>query len=371
MTGTNGKTTTARLIHNTLGLLQYKSGLSSTGGIYIENESIMNGDTTGYYSALEVLKSKKINVAVLETARGGLIKKGLGFKNATAGIITSLSNDHMGMEGVNSLEDLGKIKALIKEGLSNNGVMIIKAEKLIVDLFSKEDKLILFNNEENHLIKNHIKYGGEAFYTKNGIIINNVEGKEIELANINEFEFAHYGVSKSNIRNIMSAIASIKQFHKNTSEIVLAIKKLKCDMKTNKGRQNIIDINNFKLIIDYGHNSEAFLEVFSIAKSLSPTKLTGIITAAGDRDDLHIIELGEITAKYCDTIIIKEHEDKRGRALGEISKLLYKGVKNAGFKEENIKILLTEEEALSYGLRNAIENEVIISFSQFLDKTMP
>lgn len=349
----------------------YKSGLSSTGGIYIENENIKHGDTTGYYSALEVLKSKKINVAVLETARGGLIKKGLGFKNATAGIITSLSNDHMGMEGVTTLQELGRIKSLIKEGLSNNGVMITRAEKLIVDLFSKEDKLILFENEENDLIKNHIKCGGEAFYTKNGVLINNINNREIELANINEFEFAHYGVSKSNIKNIMAAIASIKQFHKDTNEIVLAIKKLKCDMKTNKGRQNIIDINKFKLIIDYGHNSEAFEEVFSIAKSFTPNKLIGIITAAGDRDSLHIIELGEIAAKYCDTIIIKEHEDKRGRALGETSKLLYKGVKNTGFKEENIKILLTEEEALSYGLENAIDGEVIVSFSQFLDKTMP
>lgn len=371
ITGTNGKTTTSRLIHNTLELLGYKSGLSSTGGIYIGDKNIRNGDTTGYYSALEVLKNKEVNVAVLETARGGIIKKGLGFKNAKAGIITSLSEDHMGMEGVNSIQELGKIKALIKEGLAKDGVMVIRAQKEIVELFSPNDKLILFENEENEIIKNHVSLGGEAFYTRNGVLINNINGKEEELIQIDKLEFAHYGLSKSNIRNIMSAIASIKSFHNNIFEIVACIKTLKCDMETNKGRQNILDINNFKLIIDYGHNSEAFHEVLSMGKSLNPKRLTGIITAAGDRQDSYITELGEIASNYCDFIIIKEHEDKRGREAGETSKLLHKGVRNSGFKEENTRVLLTEEEALTYALENAVEGEVIVSFSQFLNQTIP
>lgn len=371
VTGTNGKTSTTRLIHNTLLELGYKSGMSSTGGIIIGNETIRTGDTTGYYSALEVLKRNDVNVAVLETARGGLIKKGLGFKNARACIITSLSEDHMGMEGINSLEQLGKVKALIKEGLKENGVMVIRATNEIVNLFNSNDRLILFDNDKNDIICNYIKNGGEAFYTREGYIVHNLNGIESKIVSLNELEFTHNGASESNVRNVMAAIASIKTIDNDIDKIVNALKSIRCDLTTNKGRQNILNIKDFKLIIDYGHNSEAFNEVFNIAKSLNPTRITGLITAPGDRTDDHIIELGEIAAKFCDKVIIKEQEDKRGKANGETAKLLKKGLINKGFKEENIIILLEERDAILKALNDAIEGEIIVSFSQFLHLTIP
>ena len=371
VTGTNGKTSTTRLIHNTLLELGYKSGMSSTGGIIIGNETIRTGDTTGYYSALEVLKRNDVNVAVLETARGGLIKKGLGFKNARACIITSLSEDHMGMEGINSLEQLGKVKELIKEGLKENGVMVIRATNEIVNLFNSNDRLILFDNDKNDIICNYIKNGGEAFYTREGYIVHNLNGIESKIVSLNELEFTHNGASESNVRNVMAAIASIKTIDNDIDKIVNALKSIRCDLTTNKGRQNILNIKDFKLIIDYGHNSEAFNEVFNIAKSLNPTRITGLITAPGDRTDNHIIELGEIAAKFCDKVIIKEQEDKRGKANGETAKLLKKGLINKGFKEENIIILLEERDAILKALNDAIEGEIIVSFSQFLHLTIP
>lgn len=371
VTGTNGKTSTTRLIHNTLLELGYKSGMSSTGGIIIGNETIRNGDTTGYYSALEVLKRKDVNVAVLETARGGLIKKGLGFKTARACIITSLSEDHMGMEGINSLEQLGKVKALIKEGLEEDGVMVIRATNEIVNLFKENDRLILFENDKNDIICNHIKNGGEAFYTREGYIVHNLNGVESNIVSLNELEFTHNGASESNVRNVMAAIASIKTINNDIDKIIKALKSIRCDLTTNKGRQNILNIKDFKLIIDYGHNSEAFNEVFKIAKSLNPTRITGLITAPGDRTDNHIIELGEIAANFCDKVIIKEQEDKRGKEDGETAKLLKRGLINKGFKEENIIILLEERDAILKALNDAIEGEIIVSFSQFLHLTIP
>lgn len=371
VTGTNGKTSTTRLIHNTLLELGYKSGMSSTGGIVIGNETIRTGDTTGYYSALEVLKRKDVNVAVLETARGGLIKKGLGFKTARACIITSLSEDHMGMEGINSLEQLGKVKALIKEGLEEDGVMVIRATNEIVNLFKENDRLILFENDKNDIICNHIKNGGEAFYTREGYIVHNLNGVESNIVSLNELEFTHNGASESNVRNVMAAIASIKTINNDIDKIIKALKSIRCDLTTNKGRQNILNIKDFKLIIDYGHNSEAFNEVFKIAKSLNPTRITGLITAPGDRTDNHIIELGEIAANFCDKVIIKEQEDKRGKEDGETAKLLKRGLINKGFKEENIIILLEERDAILKALNDAIEGEIIVSFSQFLHLTIP
>lgn len=371
VTGTNGKTTTTRLIHKTLLYLGYKSGASNTGGIYIGGKVVKTGDTTGYYSALEVLKNENIDIAVLETARGGIIKKGLGFKNAKVGIITSLSEDHMGMEGINTIEDLGKIKSLIKEGLDTDGIMIVRATKDIVRLFSKKDRLILFDNDLNELIKEHTKNGGEAFYTRGEFIVHNKFGKEIELVNLKELEFTYNGLSKSNTRNVMTAIAAINKIHNNIYEVIDAIKGLKCDLNTNRGRQNVINIKDFKLIIDYGHNSESFHEVFNMAKSLNPNLITGIITAAGDRSDEHIVELGEITASYCHKVIIKEQEDRRGREEKETANLLYKGLKNKGFNDDKITILLKEEEAILKALNEAKSGEIIVSFSQFLNVTIP
>lgn len=371
VTGTNGKTTTTRLIHKTLLYLGYKSGASTTGGIYIGGKVVKTGDTTGYYSALEVLKNENIDIAVLETARGGIIKKGLGFKNAKVGIITSLSEDHMGMEGINTIEDLGKIKSLIKEGLDTDGIMIVRATKDIVRLFSKKDRLILFDNDLNELIKEHTKNGGEAFYTRGKFIVHNKFGKEIELVNLKELEFTYNGLSKSNTRNVMTAIAAINKIHNNIYEVIDAIKGLKCDLNTNRGRQNVINIKDFKLIIDYGHNSESFHEVFNMAKSLNPNLITGIITAAGDRSDEHIVELGEITASYCHKVIIKEQEDRRGREEKETANLLYKGLKNKGFNDNKITILLKEEEAILKALNEAKSGEIIVSFSQFLNVTIP
>lgn len=371
VTGTNGKTTTTRLIHNTLLSLGYKSGASTTGGIYIGAKVVKTGDTTGYYSALEVLKNENIDIAVLETARGGIIKKGLGFKNAKVGIITSLSEDHMGMEGINTIEDLGKIKSLIKEGLDDDGIMIVRATKDIVRLFSKKDRLILFDNDLNELIKEHTENGGEAFYIMGEFIVHNKSGKEIELVNLKELEFTHNGLSKSNTRNVMTAIAAINKIHNNIYEVIDAVKGLKCDLSTNRGRQNVINIKDFKLIIDYGHNSESFHEVFNMAKSLNPTLITGIITAAGDRSDEHIVELGEITASYCQNVIIKEQEDRRGREEKETANLLYKGLKNKGFNDDKITILLKEEDAILKALNEAKSGEVIVSFSQFLNVTIP
>lgn len=371
VTGTNGKTTTTRLIHNTLMGLGYKSGTSTTGGIYIGKDTIRIGDTTGYYSALEVLKNDSIDVAVLETARGGMIKKGLGFKRAKVCVITSLSEDHMGMEGINTIEELGKVKSLIKEGLDDDGFMIVRATKDIVNLFSEKDRLVLFDNDFNDIIKRHIQNGDEAFYVEDGFIVQNKSGEEKKLIKLSDIDFTYNGASKSNTRNVMTAIASISKIHDDIYEIIEAIKNIKCDLDTNRGRQNIINIKDFKLMIDYGHNSEAFYEVFDIAKSLNPKKITGIITAPGDRSDEHIIKLGEIAASYCDKVIIKEQDDKRGRKEKETADLLYKGLKNKNFSDENISLFIKEEDALSKALNEAKEGEIIVSFSQFLDIIMP
>lgn len=371
VTGTNGKTTTARLINNILNNLGFRAALTSTGGIFIGGEKIRNGDTTGFLSARAVLSNKEVEIAVMETARGGILKNGLGYEKAIAAIITTVSEDHIGMAGIRNVKDLLDIKAVVLEELNYNGKVIVKAQEDLVNYIKNRNNVCLYSIEKNEYIYEHIKNGGECFYINNGYLTYNKFNKETKLSSIREIPFTHGGYSKGNILNIMAASAAVLSVYDNIYKIIETIKTIKCDLYSNPGRQNILELENFKVILDYGHNSEAFHEVLSIAKSLKPTKLTAIIAAPGDRMSKYIKELGSIAAIYCNNIIIREQADLRGRKQGESAELLKVGTIENGFDEKNIKIIYKEEEAIVSAMENAVEGEVIVLFTQCLDVIIP
>lgn len=371
VTGTNGKTTTARIIYHILNELGYITGLASTGGIFINNENIKQGDTTGYISAREILKREEVEMAVLETARGGIIKRGLGYDKSKVAIITSLSEDHIGMGGINDLDELARVKALTTKALDYDGVIITKGEERLLKYIDKSKELYLFDIEKSHVLTQHFSKKGRGFYLE-GEHIRYFNGYyEKDLINIKNISFTHGGISYSNIKNLMAAIGAAMQIHKNIEDIINAVRELKCDLATNPGRQNILDIKDFKVILDYGHNSEAFYEVFRIAKKLEPSRVTSIISAAGDRKDLYIKELGEISAKYSDYIIIREQEDLRGREPGEIAAIIRTGVEGGRYDMEKCITIYKEQDALKYAMKKAIKGEVIVLFTQCLNVVIP
>lgn len=400
VTGTNGKTTTVRLIHYMLNKLEFVTGLTSTGGVFVGERKIKGGDTTGFLSAREILMNKEVEAAVFETARGGILRNGLGYEMASAGIITSLSEDHIGMEGIKSIYDLANIKAVILDELDINGKIIINAqEKLINQVFlcrcdrgreesncrdirsdmpccasstrTRTSNVSLFSIEKNDYIEEYIENGGEALYMEGDYIIYCRDGVERRLLDARKLPFTHHGYSKGNILNIMAAVSAVYSVYPNLEKIAETLENINCDLYFNPGRQNIIDIANFKVILDYGHNSEAFEEVLSIAKSLKPSRITSIVAAPGDRMDKYIEELGSITAKYSDYIIIREQADLRGREPGESAGLIEKGVLSEGFDKDKVKIIFKEEEAIVYAMQKAKDKEVIVLFTQCLDVIIP
>lgn len=366
VTGTNGKTTTTRIIYSILVKLGYRVGMAATGGIFIGEEKIKSGDTTGYFSARRLLENKDIDIVVLETARGGILKRGLAFTNSTISIITSLTEDHIGQNGVKSLDDLAKIKLLTVDALKSNGKIISPLNNHISKYLDKRS-CCLFSLKKDDKLTKHIENGEEAIYLRDNNIVYCFRNKEVKLINIKKIPFCHYGISKSNVKNIMAALVALKYIHKDMSEILKEIECLNCDIETNKGRQNIIKIKDFTLIIDYGHNSEAFYEVYNIAKELKPSKVTSIIGAAGDRPDKYIKELGYISSKYCDEIIIREHVDLREREKGETPKLLEKGALTGNITKDNIHVIEREEDAIQFALTRAVKDEVIVYYTQWFD----
>lgn len=371
VTGTNGKTTTARLINHILEKLNIKSALTSTGGIFIGGEKIRNGDTTGFLSAREVLMNKEIEAAVMETARGGIYKNGLGYEKARAVVFTSISEDHIGMDGINNIQELINIKSVLINELQEQGKIVLKAQKELMNLVKGRKNVCLYNVEKNLFIEEHIKADGEALYLEDNYIIwfsNKVARK---LLDVRGLPFAHYGYSKGNMLNVMAAIGAVLSVNSNIEYILESLKELKCDLNFNPGRQNILEFDSFKVILDYGHNAEAFQEVLSIGKALKATRLTAIIAAAGDRMDRYIRELGEIASRYCDDIIIREQLILRGRSQGESAALIREGILKNEFNKDNLKIILKEEEAIVYAMENAQQGEVIVLFTQCLDVIIP
>ncbi|SFB34933.1 Mur ligase family protein [Clostridium frigidicarnis] len=371
VTGTNGKTTTSRLIHNILLKLGRNSGMASTGGVYIKDKKILSGDTTGYLSARMVLENPGIDIGVLETARGGIIKKGLGYLESDIAIITSISEDHIGVDGIKNLDELAAVKAITLKALKNNGKAIVPYNKHILKFIDeKRYKVCYFSIKPISILEKDNNPNIELIFLKENHLIYIFDGKEHNLGNIKKINFCHNGISKSNIKNIMCAVAALKEFYE-LDVLIDVINKLECDLNTNSGRQNILDIKDFKVVLDYGHNPEAFEEIFSIAKELKHEKIISIIAAPGDRKDKYIKELGRIAAKNSNKIIIREQDDLRERKVGETANLLKQGALNNNFKEKDIEIIYKEEDAILESLNKAEKNDVIILFTQCLDVIIP
>lgn len=370
ITGTNGKTSTSKLIYNTFKNLGYFTGLASTGAIIINDEVIKKGDTTGFYSAKSVLTNPDVEVGVLETARGGILRKGLGFKRSKVAIITSLTEDHIGSEGINTLEDLMDIKLITVREVVPDGKVVIKSDNNLYDILQTKDNLVLFNSERNECIERHIANGKEAWYVKDNDIVWFNGEEEVKVAPINEFKFTHGGKSKANINNVISTLIAVFAIHNNLKEVVNALKVIECDVNTNLGRQNILNIGKFDMLLDYGHNPEAFSEVYFLAQSLKKRKIISIISSPGDRLDDYIKELGRITGQNSDLVIIKETFDRRGRSPLEITNLLCAGIKEVNDKVECLSII-DEKEAVKKALLSAKEGDLIVNFSQHLDVIIP
>ena len=365
VTGSNGKTTTVKIIYNILKNLGYKIGMTSTGGVYVNDEMILEGDTTGYLSAKKVLENRDIDVAVLEVARGGIVKRGLAYKNASVAIITSLSNDHVGMEGAKTIEELAKIKSLVLDEVDRDGILVCRADPIIIKNIYNYNNLVVFDDSRTEYIKELVSNKVEAYYVEDNYIVRERSTEKKKIVDIREIDFTFNGASKSNVRNIICAIIAVQRIHSNLHEIIDEVKKLKCDYSDNIGRQNIIEYEGIKVVIDYGHNEESFNEVFDLAKKINEDgKIISVIGAPGDRIDEHIIKLGEITASNSDFIVIKEMDNKRGREEGVVASLLLDGINKEKFNLDNVATVLNEIEAFDYAFKYAKKGDVLIYFVQ-------
>lgn len=370
VTGTNGKTTTTRLIGYVLSTLGYTVGMTTTGGIYVNDKCIEKGDTTGADSALTILRNKEVDAAVLETARGGIIRRGLAYDLADVAVITNITEDHLGIDNINTMEELADVKSLVGEAVKPEGYVVLNADdKMSCTIINNMRSPIIFfsMNEDNEIVKEHIKNGGNAVYVSSDMLVASIKGKLEEIIDVKNIAITFQGILSYNIQNAMAAAAALVGMGVDVSVIRKGLSEFHTDETQNPGRFNIHNVNGTNVVIDYGHNIDGYKSVLSCASKIKHNKFIGVIGVPGDRTDSSIIELGNISSKYFDYIYIKEDKDRRGRKPGEVAALLKKGVLKGGFDEKDITVMLDEQKAFECAIDKANPNDLVIIFFELYE----
>ena len=365
VTGTNGKTTTTRLIGHILRTSGLKVGMTNTGGIYIDNKCIEKGDTTGYESATAILLNRTIDAAVLECARGGIIRKGLAYDLADVGVITNITEDHLGMDEIENLEDLARVKSLVVEAVKDDGFAIINADDpMSLTILDKiKSKIIMFSkHKENKFLRDNIISGGLGVYSYQGVIFIESINMCKPVVRVDAINITLRGKLVYNVENALAACAACVALNLDIKTIKRGVTTFFGDEEQNPGRFNIYHINNVTVILDYGHNIEGYKAVINGANQIKHKRFIGIIGVPGDRTNKSICEIGSIAGNNFDYLYIKEDKDRRGRKKAEVSDLLMKGALSSGLDSKKINVILDEKEALQVAIENSLPGDIIIIF---------
>lgn len=365
VTGTNGKTTTTRLIAHVLKVQGKRVGMTTTSGIYIDGQCLMKGDNTGSVSARLLLSNKTIDAAVLETARGGIIRKGLGYDLADVGVITNISEDHLGIDGVNTLEDLAFVKSLVIEAVKSDGYAVINADDKFADYFLKRarSEVILFSKDKhNPLLNNHIEQGKMAVFIENDEIIMINKGIKMHLIKVQDIPITFSGMLDCNIENCLAAVSALLGLNMPLEIIERGLKTFLPDTDLNAGRFNIFNMGEFKVMLDYGHNPAGIQEVVKFIKKLEAKRFVGVVGMPGDRQDSSISKAARICAGAFDRLYIKEDSDLRGRDAGEVAQIFYDAIIKCGVPKENVEIVYSEGKALEKAILDAQPGDFIVMF---------
>jgi len=365
VTGTNGKTTTARMLSHIIRKMGYTVGMTSTSGIYVNDELIKYGDNTGPISARTVLMDRRVDYAVLETARGGIVNRGLGYDVSDVGIITNITEDHLGLDDINTLEDLAFVKSLVAEAVKDTGYAVLNADdRYCLSMRERiRANIILYSaSVDNEAVKQHVAEGGIAIYSDGSTIFINKGGVELPFIEVKSIPATMDGILKHNIYNSMAAIAGAIGMGLPIESIINGLSTFRTDSRTNPGRFNIHDVNGIKVILDYGHNIDGYRVVIDSLERMKTGRLIGVIGTPGDRTDSSAVTIGNMCGNCFDRIYIKEDRDKRGRLTGEIAALLEKGCRMGSIKPSDIMIELAEEKALEKAILDASPGDIVIVF---------
>lgn len=365
ITGTNGKTTTTRLIAHMVKNNGFRVGFTTSDGIYVQNHMMEKGDTTGPISAEYILKDPTVEFAVLETARGGILRSGLGFSRCDIAIITNIQEDHLGLQDIHTLDDLARVKSVVVRSVKKDGWAILNADdehcmKIAHDLSCQ---VAYFSMDENSPKARELSKEGKivAVYENGFITIKRGEWK-IRVERATHIPLTMGGKAKFMITNVLAAALAGYLHGFKTEDISLSLQTFIPGAAQTPGRMNIFEFKKFKVMIDFAHNPAGYRGIEEFLSNVEATKKIGIIAGVGDRRDEDIKECAKIAARMFDHIIIRQEKHLRGRTEEEIIGLIMAGIQESGSSVTH-EIITKETEAIKHAISTAEEGSFITALS--------
>ncbi|MCQ8895874.1 cyanophycin synthetase [Limnobacter humi] len=364
VTGTNGKTTTVRLIEQILRYHNLRVGFTGTEGVIVNGHLVDTGDCSGPRSALKVLMHPEADAAVLECARGGMLREGLGFDMCDVGIVTNIGEgDHLGLNFIDSVEDLALLKSVLVQNVKPGGLSVLNADdKHTVAMAKLTPGRVLFftSNPENTVVAAHKAKGMPVIVHDGRVVHVSHDGLEenIDLADV---PLTNHGLFTFQVHNVMCAIGAALGLNVPFETIRAALATFQSTPDTVPGRFNFFDHKGASIIADYGHNPDAIASLVNTLKNVPASQRTVVISAAGDRRDVDIIEQGRIVGGFFDHIILYEDACQRGRPDGETLALLQQGIAQAdATTPPNVMELRGEFNAIQTALDKASSGSLVL-----------
>lgn len=376
ITGTNGKTTTARMLAHIFKLAGHHVGLTTTDGVYIDGQRTAEGDMTGPFAARMVLRDPSVDVAVLETARGGLLRSGLGYRWCDVGACLNITADHLGLRGVDNLDQLAEVKRIVIEVARDTAVLNADDTRCLkmADYTQAKHLCYVTMTTDHLLVREHIRAGGRAVGLEEGVNGNMItlydHGAHIPLLWTHLIPATLEGRALHNVQNALFAAGMAFSMGLKLEDIRHGLRTFDTTFFQAPGRLNVFDEHPFRVILDYGHNPAAVAAMCQLVERLEVKGRRIVVLAVpGDRRDEDIREVARITAGRFDRTICREDDGRRGRAPGEVPEILSAALREAGVPEDRIEVIPDEQEAVDTALRMAERDDLVLIFADQLART--
>jgi cyanophycin synthetase len=330
VTGTNGKTTTTRCISHILQSIGRHVGMTCTEGIYIDRRRIETGDCSGPKSARTILMNPKVDAAVLEIARGGVLREGLGFDQCDVAVVTNIGEgDHLGLAGIETLDDMARVKRTAVETVPSTGYAVLKADDIYTAAMGEHCRgsVIFFSQDANHAVmQTHRRAGGRlAFVQDKNLVLAVGERIEMQIP-LTEIPVTRQGRVSFMIENALASAAAVWALNVSLDDIRAGLKSFSSESDMVPGRFNVLSVAGATVVVDYGHNVSALTSLIEAIAAFPHERRMVVYSAAGDRRDCDMIKQGQILGDAFDRVVLYEDQYKRGRADGEIMQLIRQGL---------------------------------------------